>query len=122
MNNIQSISQDISLSTAMSSYSDDRSLIIEKKSSQGASDQGSPEAQKLMTWVSNKLTDMKLDITGISQRFDGANNAVNSCTDGALTNSLESTYSSTVRISPQDLEEVSSDEEVAIEVEYVPKS
>jgi len=124
-----------STSTDMSSNSNEQSVgkmksvlttcdtTCENKNSEEIYDQ-SCEGPQLMTWVSNKLTDMKIDMlaTEISQKFDGANTAVHSCGDGALGNtSMNSTYSSAVRISQLDFDEASSDEEVAIEVEYVPK-
>ena len=89
-----------------------------------------PEGTHLMTWVSNKLTDINMDklASDISQKIDGANNAVNeisranfSCGDGVLGSSFNSKYSSAVRISQLDLDETPSDEELAIEVEYIPK-
>merc|ERR1719491_156924 len=126
MSSIESISQDTSSSTPVSLPNSDGLSVFpihEMKNSQQTSDHRSAEGPQLITWVSNKLTDMKKDMlaTGISEKFDGANTAVNSCGDGALGNSLNSTYSSAVRISQLDLDEASSDEEVAIEVEYVPK-
>jgi len=127
MSSIESISQDISSSTVVSSSPNTDGLSVlpkhEGKRIQQTSNHHSAEGPQLMTWVSNKLTDMKTDIiaTGISEKI-GANSAVNSCGDGALSVSLISNYSSTVRISQLDLDEVSSDEEIAIEVEYVPKN
>jgi len=111
--------------------SDDRSTIVtSEKNSPTETFKVASEGTQLMAWVSHKLTDMKIDklASDISQKIDGANNAVSeisrvnfSCGDGVLDDSLNSTYSSAVRISQLDLDETSSDEEVAIEVEYIPK-